>query len=129
MIVLDTHVWLWWNSEPDKLSPTAAAAIEGTEEIGVCPISCWELSMKVARGRLILDRQIQAWVDRSLSRPRVRLLPITAQIAVIAGQIDRRSFHGDPADRLIVATALAHAADLVTKDQKIRASSHVKSLW
>ncbi len=85
--------------------------------------------MKVARGRLILDRQIQAWVDRSLSRPRVRLLPITAQIAVIAGQIDRRSFHGDPADRLIVATALAHAADLVTKDQKIRASSHVKSLW
>ena len=52
MIVLDTHTWLWWNSDPGKLSANAAAAVDSANELGLCPISCWELAMKVARGHL-----------------------------------------------------------------------------
>jgi len=85
--------------------------------------------MKVARGRLTLNRDIGDWVAQALSRPRARLLPMTAEIAVAAGMINPREFHGDPADRLIVATAQAHEVELVTKDRLIRSFTKVKTVW
>lgn len=85
--------------------------------------------MKVARRRLTLDRDMQAWVTKALSRSPIRLLPLTAEIAVAAGLIDSRAFHGDPADRLIVATAQAHEAELVTKDRLIRSFPDIKTVW
>ena len=129
MIVLDTHVWIWWVSEPDKLSSNALAAIDYAKTIGVCPISCWELSTKVSRGRLRLDRDIRVWVSHALSRPWVELLDLSADIAITAGQLGQQGFHGDPADRLIVATAMHHGSELVTKDEKIRAFSQLRTVW
>jgi PIN domain nuclease of toxin-antitoxin system len=129
VIVLDTHAWLWWVSAPQKLSAKAVAAIEYAKTVGLCPISCWELSTKVATGKLTLDRDLAVWVAQALARPRLEVLPLTPSIATAAGQLGLQGFHGDPADRLIVATALAHGAHLVTKDAAIRTFPAVETVW
>lgn len=129
MIVLDTHAWLWWVSSPEKLSPAARDAMEGARELGVSPISCWELATKVAQGKLRLDREIDVWVHQALARPRLRVAELLPEIAVAAGGLGAEGFHGDPADRMIVATAMHHDSLLVTKDQAIREFEPVRSVW
>ena len=129
MIVLDTHAWVWWVSAPDKLSSRATSAINDAKRIGICPISCWEISMKVTMGRLEIDRDVRLWVREALGRPRVVVLQLFPEIAAAAGQLPRRDFHGDPADRLIVATTLHHDAELVTKDGRIRSYAAVRTIW
>lgn len=129
MIVLDTHAWIWWVSEPQRLSSRARAVIEYAAEVGVSPISCWELSTKARLGRLRLDRDVAVWVKQALDRPRVTVAELTPAIAVRAGQLGRGEFHGDPADRLIVATAIELGAELITKDKRIRGYDAVRSVW
>lgn len=129
MIVLDTHAWLWWVSSPDALSAAAREAVEGARELGVSPISCWELATKVAQGKLRLDREIDVWVHQALARPRLRVAELLPEIAVAAGRLGDEGFHGDPADRMIVATALHHDSLLVTKDQAIREFERVRCVW
>jgi len=127
LIVLDTHAWVWWNSAPHKLSVTARAVIDEADQLGVSAISCWEVSMLVAKGRLGLDRDVMDWVREALPENVIHLLPISATAAVTAGALD--DFHGDPADRLIVATTLELGGVLVTKDTQIRDYDRVKSIW
>ena len=129
MIVLDTHAWIWWVSDPRKLSAKARRAIDYAKAVGLCPISCWELSTKVAHGKLTLDRELHLWVRQALGRPPLQVLDLSPDIAVAAGQLGREGFHGDPVDRLIVATALHHGAELVTKDEKILAFPKVRGVW
>ncbi|MCX4240040.1 type II toxin-antitoxin system VapC family toxin [Paraliomyxa miuraensis] len=126
MIVLDTHAWLWLVSEPGRLGRNAAEAIDRADRIGVCAISCWELAMLVKHGRVVLDRPAPDWIRHSLAGPSMRLLPLEPEIAVRAASLP---FYGDPADRLIVATALAHDALLVTKDDAIHESGLVRAVW
>ncbi len=128
MIVLDTHAWVWWTARPDQLSSTAKQAIEEADEIGICPISCWEVAMLVSKGRLKLDRDVRAWVKEALPEDGCRLIPLSPSIAVTAGTLNH-GFHGDPADRLIVATAIESNAALVTKDREIRDFQGVNSFW
>lgn len=129
MIVLDTHAWVWWVSEPDRLSARARAAIDYARTIGVSPVSAWEIATKAARGRLRLDRDVRVWVAQALARPRVELAALTAEIAVAAGRLGDDGFHGDPADRMIAATAIALGAELVTRDERIREHPGVRTLW
>lgn len=129
MIVLDTHVWIWWVSEPEKLSVKALAAINYTRTVGICPISCWEIATKVTQGKLSFDRPLRVWVRQALARPGVILTELSADIAILAGELGQQGFHGDPADRLIVATAIEHGAELVTKDRRIRAFANVRTVW
>lgn len=129
MIILDTHVWIWWVSEPHLLSQKALAAIDYATTVGICPISCWEIATKVSHGKLELDRDIRIWTQQALARTRVALVAISADIAVTAGQLGQQGFHGDPADRLITATAMHHGAELITKDKNIRAFPHVRTVW
>lgn len=129
MIVLDTHAWIWWVSDPDKLSRRARDAIGQARDIGLCPISCWEVATKVATGKLQLDRAPRTWVKQALANPRLTLLALTEDIAVTAGLLGREGFHGDPADRLIAATAMHHKAALVTRDKSIRAYRALKTIW
>ena len=129
MIVLDTHVWVWLVSDQEKLSENARDALEYASVLGICPISCWEISTKVARQRLSLDRDVGTWMKQALAWPRVTHLPLSPEIAVEAGQLSPQEFHGDPADRLIVATARHHGVELVTKDHRIRSFSGVRSIW
>ena len=129
MIVLDTHAWIWWVSEPGRLTERGRELIDISDAIGISPMSCWEVATKAARGRLQLDRPTRNWVCHALARPRTRVLDFTPDIAVAAAELGRHGLHGDPADRIIAATAAAHGAVLLTKDRKLRASELVATAW
>jgi PIN domain nuclease of toxin-antitoxin system len=127
VIVLDTHAWIWWTAEPGKLSKRARAAIEVTDELLVPAISCWEVAMLVAKERLELDRDVLVWIRQALAQPKIELAPLVPEIAVRSAALDR--FQGDPADRLIVATALHHRAVVASKDERIRECEQVDVVW
>ncbi len=126
MTVLDTHVWVWWAESDPQLPPAYVAhlAAEATNGLGVCAISCWEVAKLVERGRLQLTLPIQVWLTRALQSP-IELLPLTPEIAVGSTQLPG-TFHRDPADQLIVATARVLDCPLVTLDRLILAYPHVR---
>jgi PIN domain nuclease of toxin-antitoxin system len=129
MIVLDTHVWLWWLAEPSKLSRAARQAIDEAETIGVCTISAWEVTMLVQKRRISLDRDVATWVRQALASTRVTPHLVPPDVAVSAGLLNGSDFPGDPADRIIYATARAHRAPLVTRDQRIRGFDARNTVW
>jgi PIN domain nuclease of toxin-antitoxin system len=129
VIVLDTHVWLWWMSEPERLSQPARDAITEAASVGVSTMSAWEITMLATRKRIVLDRDVGAWIRQALAQPRLEALAPTAEIAVAAGLLDARSFPGDPIDRLIYATAVATGARLITRDEAIRQFDPDCALW
>ena len=128
MIVLDTHVWLWWVSKPSNLSRAARQRIGTETRIGVSAISCLEVATAVAKRRITLDRDPLSWLEQALALPKLDLLPLTPAIAVKATQLGH-DFPGDPADRIIVATSMLESAALITKDFRIRAYPAVTSVW
>ena len=116
-ILLDTHALLWWQAESDRLSDTARAHIDAASTVFISPISCWEISMLVAKDRIRLDRPTTVWVNDLLADPSIHVAELTPTIAVDAGQLD--DFHGDPADRLIYATSRATGGVLISKDRRL----------
>ncbi len=128
MTVIDTHIWLWWASQPDRLSEAATESIRSAAEIGVCAISCWELAMLVEKGRIEMDRAPLIWIKQALALPRVVLLPLTPSVAVRSASLGA-DFPGDPADRMIAASALEHGAVLVTRDRRLTALSSLRTVW
>lgn len=127
MIVLDTHAWIWWSSDPARLGRRGRAALETADRIGIPSICCFEVAAALARGRITIDRSPLEWLEQALALPRVALLPLTPAVAVKATQLG--AFHGDPADRLIVATAMLHAATLISRDKNIRQFAAVATVW
>ena len=131
MIVLDTHAWIWWVSSPEFLSETAKQAIDeaATERnIFISSISAWEVAMLVSRGRLKLTMSPEDWVAASEALPFFDFVPVSNSIALKSVQLPG-NLHSDPADRIIIATAVSLGAVLVTKDEKIRNYKHVKTVW
>jgi PIN domain nuclease of toxin-antitoxin system len=128
MILLDTHAWIWWCTDPSKLSPRASRAIESAAQIGVSAMSCWELGMLVAKERLTLDRDLEVWVDQALKLSKVRLLPLSPRIALKSTTLGE-GLHGDPVDRILVATATEYGVPLVTKDKRILGYQGLKVIW
>jgi PIN domain nuclease of toxin-antitoxin system len=128
VIVLDTAAWIWRASDPDRLSVGARRALDAAERVLVSAISVWEVAMLVARRRIALDRPVEQWVDAALALPDIQLAPLVPAIAIRSTQLPG-PFHPDPADRIIVATALAHGVSVVTPDDRIRSYPHVQSTW
>jgi PIN domain nuclease of toxin-antitoxin system len=126
LLVLDTHIWIWAvNKESDKLSSQAIDAIEKADReqrLAVSAISVWEVGMLNAKGRITCNPDCLTWIDHALSFPRLTLIPLTPKIAVLSSYLPG-DIHGDPADRIIVATCLENGAILLTKDQKLLAYS------
>ena len=128
MIILDTHAWLWWNNESSNLSNSARTAIDLTDEIGIPAMSCWEVAMLAGKSRIELSMDVEVWINLALEHPKVKLLPLTPQIAVLSTRLPGE-FHGDPADRLIVATALTHQVPLISKDRLIQKWGYLQVIW
>jgi len=132
MIVLDTHVLVWWIDSPTKLSPKVQKLIEKTikkeEKIIVSSISIWEISLLVKKGKLGFAIDINSWLQRVESMSFVQFIPVDNQIAAKSVNLSGE-FHDDPADRIIIATALNVGATLITSDRKILNYPHVQSLW
>jgi PIN domain nuclease of toxin-antitoxin system len=130
MIVLDTHVWVWWvNGSPElsqgKRQILASAQADG---LGICAISCWEVAKLVEKGRLVLALPVGQWNDQALAYPGIFLLPLDPKIAVASTQLPSQ-FHNDPADQIITATAREMDCPLATDDGKMLAYAHVKLAW
>jgi PIN domain nuclease of toxin-antitoxin system len=128
VILLDTHAWIWWASGSAGLSRNAARRIHAASEIGVSVISAWEVAMLVAKGRLGLDRDVRAWVEQALALPRICFVPLSPSVAVASALLPGE-FHGDPADRMLVATAMAEDCPIVTRDARIRSYPLVRTIW
>jgi PIN domain nuclease of toxin-antitoxin system len=126
VIVLDTHIWVWWVNG-DRQLPTQYLSFiqaEAANGLGVCAISCWEVAKLLERGRLQLTLPVEQWLTQALQPP-VQLLPLTPEIAVESTRLPGH-FHRDPADQMIVATARIYDAPLVTLDGTIHAYAHVR---
>jgi PIN domain nuclease of toxin-antitoxin system len=132
MIVIDTHVLVWWVSGEKSLSATAAKAIKDTlangSEVNVSSISAWEVSMLIEKGRLVLSMDVESWLDEVTQIDGVRFVPVDNEIGIKSTELPGE-FHKDPADRMIVATARKLAVPLVTADEKIINYEHVKTVW
>jgi len=129
MIVLDTHVWVWWVHGDERLTATQAEVIAAneTDTIGVSAISCWEIAKLVERQRLELPCSLSEWFEQALSYPGVYILQLTPEIAIESTRLPG-GFHNDPADQIIVATARVYGCPLVTSDGRILKYHHVKTV-
>jgi PIN domain nuclease of toxin-antitoxin system len=121
--LLDTHVWVWL-MQGDPTLKRARAVLSTLEQAAmearllVAAISVWEVGMLESKGRIVLPIDVMQWVERALAAPGVRLQPLTPAIAVQSTRLPG-GFHGDPADRILVATARDQDATLVTRDERI----------
>ncbi len=131
MLILDTCAIIFDALEPSRLSLKATKeTTKGDNEgmLACCDISLWEIAMLVAKGRLDPGTDAQRFIDLVLAARNIRVLPITAQIAAKSAMPDFCP-HGDPADRLIAATALLSKAGLVTSDRKLAEVQSLKIIW
>jgi PIN domain nuclease of toxin-antitoxin system len=120
-LILDTHIWIWLNQGSDELSKSIVQRIEDAANEGkifISAISVWEVATLAAKLRVTLTIPVEQWVDEALRRQGVNLLPLSPSIAVESSRLPS-DFHGDPADRMIVASARVHFGTVVTRDEKI----------
>jgi PIN domain nuclease of toxin-antitoxin system len=126
--VLDSHVVHWWSAEPERISRAATEALSEADEIAIAAISWFELAWLAEYERIVLTIPVRSWLDQITAR--VRTVPLTPAIAATAASLPS-SFPGDPADRLIYATAIEQGVRLVTKDRRLRAHRYPQplTLW
>jgi PIN domain nuclease of toxin-antitoxin system len=120
MIVLDTHIWLWWLTLDDKpLKRSWQDAIARAESIGVSAISCFEVAWLVHRERVEISLALDVWFEAALDGSGITLLPLTPPVAQLAVELPEH--HRDPFDRLIIATAIVNDAHLISADGRFPA--------
>jgi len=129
VILLDTHIWLWWVNNSPRLASDYRDRIRENEatdgSIRVSVISCWEVAKLVEYGKLTLTLPVDEWINTALHYPGAQLEPLTPAIAVESTRLPP-GFHKDPADQIIVATARVLDCPLMTVDTQILAYPHVK---
>jgi PIN domain nuclease of toxin-antitoxin system len=131
MIVLDTHAWVWFLSNPELLSKKAKRYVDAAvkeKAIMISSISVWEVALLVARKRLILTLELSDWIAKSEMLPFFKFIPVDNSVAIKSVNLPQ-PLHRDPADRIIIATAISLGAPIVTKDEKILNYPHVQTIW
>jgi PIN domain nuclease of toxin-antitoxin system len=131
MILLDTHVWIWFISNPELLSKAAIEGIHAAidqKAVVISSISAWEVALLVSKKRLKFTMPVTEWITKSERLPFFKFLPVDNSVAVKSVNLPQ-PIHKDPADRLIIATAITLAAPVVTKDEKLLNYPHIKTIW
>jgi len=123
-VLLDTHVVHWWSAEPKRVSRAATEAIDRADELAVATITWFELAWLAKHERIAVTVPIRTWLNHLAGQ--LRTVGATPAIADTAVSLPA-AFPGDPADRLIYATAVEHGWQLVTKDRRLRAHRHPRS--
>jgi len=126
-LLLDTHIALWLDSGDDRLRPSTRGLIDGCWQNGgtVClsAVTAWEIALLVDTGRIELDLPIEGWIARFLERPGTEPAPLGHRPASRSYQLHQFA-HRDPADRLLIATAIELGCPLVTYDERILRFAH-----
>jgi PIN domain nuclease of toxin-antitoxin system len=128
---MDTHVWVWWNMRPEKLSERVRDLLSTParyEELLLSAISPWEFAKLLEKGRLGISCDVEEWLDKAMEMSKLRLVPLSPVVAYRSTVLPA-PFHDDPADQIIVATARDENATILTSDDRIRAYPHCRSLW
>jgi PIN domain nuclease of toxin-antitoxin system len=127
-VLLDSHVVQWWSAEPERLSEAATEALAGADQLAVSAISWFELAWLAAHERIIVTIPVRSWLEQLADG--LQTLGVTPAIAATAVSLPS-SFPGDPADRLVYATAVEHGCLLVTKDHRLRRHRHPRpvTVW
>lgn len=126
-LLLDTHVWIWSQEDPDRLGPrTQRFLLAAENEISVCTVSTLEVARLLAVGAIELSMPLREWVDQALGAIGAQTLAVSHEIAIEAYALPE-PFHKDPADRLLVGAARCHQLVLVTADERILAYRAVRS--
>jgi PIN domain nuclease of toxin-antitoxin system len=131
VILLDTPVLAWLVAQPERLSRPAASAIRrarASDGLAIADITVWELTFLFARGVLRSHGTVENAVRNLVTRSGVNVKPITAEVAALATQFPD-DYPKDPVDRLVGATARAEGIPLVTRDERIRGSPLLKTIW
>ncbi|MGL6343625.1 MAG: type II toxin-antitoxin system VapC family toxin [Waterburya sp.] len=127
IIVLDTHIWIWFVTQEFKLFPSHwREEIETAKQVGISPVSCYEVALAQQRGRLELPSRVDFWLQDALEPTGITLFPVTAEIAYQA--VNLSPIHKDPFDRLIIATAIAYQAKLASIDHVFALYSELDTL-
>ncbi len=129
--LLDTHTWIWWNSNPSNLSNKVKELIEDLknyEELLLSVISIWEFSKLLEKGRLKISVNGYTWIEQALILPKLKVCELTPQTAFNSTTLPQ-PIHDDPADQILIATARIENAVIITKDQLIQNYPHVKTIW
>ena len=129
--LLDTHTWIWWHMNPQKLSQKVKRLIRGTskyDELLLSAISPWEFSKLLEKKRIGISCDPEDWIYRALDMPKLRLVPLSPVLAYHSTVLPQ-PFHNDPADQIIVASAREENAAILTKDERILSYKHVRGLW
>ncbi len=120
--LLDTHIWVWaWEQNEHEMSSRALEIVGIASQRGlllVSAISMWEIAMLVEKRRITLSKEPYRWIEEAITAPGVQVIGLTPEIAVGSTRLPGRP-HGDPADRILMATARAVGARLVTSDRQI----------
>lgn len=130
ILLLDTHFWIWWLTPTSPLKSAERNALDAAAEAGglcLAAISLWEAQLLHSKQRLELPLPFSDWLIRATESRVLTILPLDRDVVIAVDGLPKR-FHGDPADRLIVATALTHGLPLATRDRAIRHSRTTK-LW
>ena len=131
MIVLDTHVWVLFVSNPELLSEKARRSLDKSMKengIIISSISTWEVALLVAKKRLQLTLSVSDWIAKSEALPFITFIPVDNSVAIKSVNLPQ-PLHNDPADRIIISTAISMGGPLVTKDEKILKYPHVQTIW
>lgn len=117
MILLDTHILLWWQETPEELPARYKAILDTTtEELAISAITCWEISLLLKKNRLELPLPYSKWIRIAIRE--VTILPLSLEVIDEVHNLPEE-FHPDPADRIIAATSIAHKIKLATTDGKM----------
>ncbi|MDP4029383.1 MAG: type II toxin-antitoxin system VapC family toxin [Gallionella sp.] len=125
MILLDTHIWVRWQNAPETLPPNILDWLAESDGLAVSAISCWEVAMLARKQRIKLNMSIDEWIDEALAFTG-QCLPIDRHILLLAASLPEH--HRDPADRIIIATAIVHQARLISMDSQFPMYAELKDL-
>jgi PIN domain nuclease of toxin-antitoxin system len=126
-LLLDTHVWVWTQEQPERLGPRTKRLVTSAEhENTVSPISTLEIARLVAEGDISLSGALAQWVSQSMAELNARTVPLSHEVAAEAYALPG-AFHRDPADRVLVATARLERLTLVTADDRILEYPHLRT--
>ncbi|MES2337871.1 MAG: type II toxin-antitoxin system VapC family toxin [Pseudomonadota bacterium] len=121
MILLDTNVLIWLAGDDPRLGSKARATIEQVsieDGLAASAMALWEIGLLATNGKLLIPGSLNSWIDKLIENLGIEIMPIDRNVAIAAGILPR-DVHGDPGDRMMIATARERICPLMTSDRKI----------